>query len=144
MAIANTPNQTREWVRKSERELPESQRTFFKLRAVPFAVRSTFGVLLGMSASGDADANILARLGKDEVARLYMLALRCCLVGWRNYKDESGAEVPFTATNLEVNGITVRGAASDEALDLLDMETIDELGTECLLSMVLTKRDVLG
>lgn len=144
MAIANTPNQTREWVKPSERELPTEQRTFFKIRAVPFAVRSHFGVLLGMTQGGTDETDIVKRLPAGEMARLYVLALRTCLVGWRNFRDSSGSEVPFAATNIDVNGTIVRGAASDEALEMLDTETTAELGQECLLSMVLNKRDALG
>lgn len=144
MAIANTPNQTREWVRKSERDLPPDQRTTFVLRSVPFAVRSQFGVLLGLAQDGSDGSNFLAKIPPQEVASLYVLALRCCLVGWRNYRDADGREVAFVGTTLTVNGVAIRGAASDETLELIDTETMAELGQDCLLSMVLTKRDVLG
>lgn len=144
MAIANTPNETREFVCASERSLPEDQRTHFKLRAVPFAVRSHFGVLLGMAPSDGADGDPMKRLPAGEIAKLYVLALRCSLVGWRNFRDATGAEVPFTSSPVTVNGAVMRGCASDEALELLDLQTSAELGSECLQSMVLSRNDVLG
>jgi hypothetical protein len=142
MAIANTPNETREFVCASERQLPEDQRTYFRLRAVPFAVRSHFGVLLGMAPGDDADP--MKRLPPDEIAKLYVLALRCSLVGWRNFRDATGAEVPFSPSSVTVNGAVMRGCASDDALEMLDLQTSAELGSECLQSMVLSRNDVLG
>lgn len=143
MVIAVTPNQKRDYIRKSERDLPIPQQTVFELRSVPFSVRSQFGVMLGFAAKKEG-GDPLAGIGQENINRLYVLAIRTCLVGWRNFRDASGNEVKFTSQNVDVCGVTIRGAATDEALELLDTETLAELGTECLAGMVVNRDDVLS
>lgn len=144
MAIATTPNQRRDWFKQAERDLPADKRTAFELRGVPFAVRSQFGVLLGLSRRGEDSTDALAGIPAQEIARLYVLAIRTCLIGWRNYRDAEGNDVKFVGEPMEVCGTTLRGVATDETLERLDTETIAELGAECLANMVLNKADVLG
>lgn len=138
MAIALTPNQTREWSTAADRKLPPEQRTVFLLRGVPFAVRTRFGVLLGQ-AGGSIES-----CDPEQLARLQSLALRCCLVGWRNFKTSEGSEVVFVSESITIDGTTLHGCASIESVEVLDLETLSELATESLLGMVLQRRDVLG
>lgn len=143
MPIATTPSQTREWVLPEEKNLPAAQQTVFVLRAVSYAVRQQFGVLIGRTGA-ESNEDILASIDPDDMARMFVLAIKASLVGWRNFRDETGAEVPFVAATVTISGVPLRGAASDESLERLDLATMAALGTECLLGMVLTKRDVLG
>ena len=140
MAVALTPGATRDYVLKAERELPPEQRSVFVMRAVPLSVRAQFGMLLGRAAGEDP----FAGADQGELSRLYVLALRTSLVGWRNFRTADGADVLFQAAPLEVNGQRIQGAPTDATLDLLDTATMAELGAEALQSMVLGRTDALG
>lgn len=141
MAVALTPGATRDYVLQAERELPPEQRSVFVLRAVPLSVRAQFGMLLGRGAAGD---DPFAGSDPAELSRLYVLALRTSLVGWRNFRTADGADVPFQAASLDVNGQRIQGAPTDATLDLLDTATMAELGAAALQSMVLGRHDALG
>ncbi len=142
MAIALTPHATREFILARERSLPADQQTRFLLRAVPLTVRTEFLMLLGLSAAdGEQTAEDLMRsVDPGKLSRLYVLALRTSLVGWRNFRDAEGREAPFATEPLDVNGVQLKVPTVD-TIELLAHEDFQELGTESLNSMLLSRTD---
>jgi len=143
MAIALTPNQKRDFILSADRSLPAEKQTVFELRGVPVALRSKFNVLIGFAPKTES-ADPLFGISRDHLNALYLLAIRCCLVGWRNFRDADGNELKFSGQTIDVDGMPIRGAATDESLELLGTSALAELGAECINGMIVTKSDVLS
>lgn len=107
MPIALNPRDTFDYVLECDRDLPEEQQTVFVLRGLTVAQEAKV-----------SDSMISTVAGSDEIhmrAGSHALTiLRMGLRGWRNFKDESGADVPFE----EDKSRRPRGI-SDECLDRL-------------------------
>lgn len=99
MPIAITPNSTFEYVLKVDRDLPEEERTLFRLRALSAAEQAK---VEDQTASLSREDEIRVRSGST-----ILEALRLGLVGWEGFRDENGNEVPFRSTKRKVAGVEV-------------------------------------
>lgn len=99
-----------EFVSEQEKDVSEEEKTTFLLRKL------TRGVLI--SAEETIDAKSVA---KDPAAagRARIRILRSSIIGWKNFKDESGAEVAFR--------IDSDGLISQECLDLIFIDIQNEI-----------------
>lgn len=132
MVIAITPQARREYVLKAERDLPEEARTVFLFRTVPFNLRLELG-LRGDQVTRDPEAQ----------TRTMTQALRFCLVGWRNFKDAGGADVPFRTEQADLAGQFYLVPTS-ETLDRLPDQDRVELCEAAMAGLYLEKDDVRG
>lgn len=114
MPIALDPKSTFPYILKSDRDLPEGERTVFDLRGLTVAEEASV-----------SDSMILAHSGSDELAfragTHQLTVLRFGLRGWARFLDSSGAEVAFEQNKAHPRHI------SDTCLDRLSPKDRQEL-----------------
>ncbi|MDD5762175.1 MAG: hypothetical protein PHP88_06650 [bacterium] len=91
MPIAVDPNKSWEYVLLVDRELPPEQQTVFELKVL--TARDLASIQDG-STTGNVDGSLMFKSG-TQTLRILDLGVS----GWRNFKNESGAEVPFRDNN---------------------------------------------
>jgi hypothetical protein len=112
MPIALNPRQEFDYVLECDRTLPPEQQTVFRLRS------------LTVGEQADLEDSLAVRRGEDlgiNVGSQKLRILRLGLVGWSNFRDAAGAEVPFEAIKGHPRHVT------DVCLDRLDSEWRTEL-----------------
>lgn len=133
MAIGITTGQVHDYVLERERGLPPEQQTVFQLRTL--TTRQRFRL---MDLHRLRDGGVEIRQGEVQYT-----ALKVGLVGWRNFLDANGAEIPFEREGgiRSVNHIDVNGPASDATLDRLASEDALELAEAVASAAHLTRAD---
>lgn len=91
--IACDVNETKEYVLKEERELPEDQQTVFELRVLDLAIREMIENEEVGGRQNEDETEIAVRSGA-----VRSLRLKHGIRGWRNMRSRSGDEVPCTKT----------------------------------------------
>ena len=138
MVIALTPNATREWTPSSDASLPPEQRTVFLLRAIPFWLRAHLNAVLGMQSTSAAP---------EAFGRMANTLIRASLVGWRNFRDSAGVDVPFVTETMRFGSEELKGApdaATYDRLEALDVSGTAELMQACMAGLGLNREAVLG
>lgn len=101
VALTLTP---REYVLKCDRELPQDQQSVFLIR--PLTAKETTEVTDRLRFSGrtiefgEGEEKKSFPVPDNRTDNLYQI-VRLGLVGWKNFKDESGKDVPFGADRDE-------------------------------------------
>lgn len=107
----------REYVLLDERELPESDRSVFMLRAATGLERlqmRSYALSRASSARSDGEGAANAEAG----ARSIEWAAAHLVVGWRNVNDEDGRNLAFSSSALERLPADVLFELGAAALDL--------------------------
>lgn len=142
MAVGLTPGEERPFVLKCDRELPEGDegKSVFQLKTLPATVRA---VLVDHSRVYEQDADdIKARAsGGDEVLTMRARSLEgttakdACiagLAGWSNFRDRHGVEIPFNTQDRKVHGVRIKSAPTDDTINRLTFDQMQELGDAIL------------
>lgn len=111
MPIARNMNVTRDFILKNEKDSPPDKQTVFIVGAMAGWLQA---------ALNDRVASTFKQ-GDETVIRDI---LRAGLKGWRNFRDEHGAEVQFKLNR--------DGQPSDESLSILDMGSSVEIAMEIM------------
>lgn len=105
MPIAISPGERFDYVLEREQNLPEDQRTTFHLAVVLGTQRQHFDAathrLAGYRAHIQRGVNVSADDAAElekEMLKTATTAVQACLKGWSNFKDKSGAAVPFAVS----------------------------------------------
>lgn len=135
MAIALTKHTQHEYVLQADREAAPALQTVWLFRPLFYALSMEVGAVFNAQPEAGLDPRQMA-----EVANR---VLRFCLVGWRNWRDEAGAEI-----RPELEAETLAGQPLQVVpwrfLDLLTVADRTELWQAALQAQHLTKADALG
>lgn len=127
MAIAISPRDEIEYVLRDERKLPVEQQTIWLLK--PLTAHQRYRLKDVME-------------GGAKVGSAHLAAMRAGLRGWRNFRDESGAEAPFEKEShvSDVLGRKVHAPTMD-TLGLIPADAENELVEAIVASNALTVDD---
>jgi hypothetical protein len=112
------PRETFKYVPVGDRELPEAERTTFVLR--PLA-NSEVQAMQNLTSADPVSGQVYPNTGTRDLE-----AARAGLVGWENMRGATGEPIPMPKKKQVVLG-TARDAPTDEALNLIPKEVLDEL-----------------
>lgn len=90
MPIALDPKETYDYVLEAERKLGDEEQTVFQLRGLTIAEEAALNNTLVASDMGGDEM-------KWKTGDYQLKTLKLGLVGWRNFNDAEGVDVPFEA-----------------------------------------------
>lgn len=133
MAIALTRHTQHEYVLQAERSAAPALQTVWLFRPLFYALSMELGAVFDGSAGQDP----------RKAAEIANRVLRFCLVGWRNWRDENGAEI-----RVELEAETLAGQPLQVVpwrfLDMLTVGDRTELWQAAVQAQHLSKADALG
>ncbi len=91
MPIAVDPSKSWDYVLLVDRELPPEQQTIFELKVL--SARDLAAIQDG-ATKGNVDGSLEFKSG-TQTLRILEMGVR----GWRNFKDDTGADVPYRENN---------------------------------------------
>ena len=111
-----------------ERELPKEQQTIFYLRSLSALTRGEYTEYRSTLPSDGSGDKPLEGLAKWSVR-----ILKECLVGWENFKDAEGKDLPFS--------IGPGDLATDESIDCIGTNDIFALSVGAVNASFLSEED---
>lgn len=122
-ALSNEP---REYILEEERELPVEKQTVFIIK--PISAReeariADMAVYSGKTVTHEGETLALS----DTLNKQMYERLLSGLVGWKNFKDDTGKDIPFNEVDREMN------------LDMISSLHRRELSYEILSMSIVTK-----
>jgi pyridoxal biosynthesis lyase PdxS len=121
LVIAVSPEETREYIAKEDRKVPETEQTVWLLR---YFTISQNAQLINVVKNPQQQAIALGDI--------LLLVVRSGLVGVRNFKDGNGVQVPFEQTAMSLLGTKDLRVPSNAFLSRLPSRLIDELSQAIL------------
>lgn len=115
------PNQTRDYVLRDDRDLPEAERPVFVIRTLTARMRA---ILTDNMTTATTAGVVHTRTGSQVLDKL-----RACLIGWRNMVNPvTDAPIEFERTSKRVRVLGLHDyVITDDCLDVLPPEVVDEL-----------------
>ncbi len=128
-----TTKRTFPYVLKCDRDLPPDQQTVFQLRPLTNAQRFS---LLDMNSVQGGSTTLRG-------GTMAQTALRIGLAGWENLTNENDAVVPYVAHQgkVMVHGVAAESPATEETMNRLPWEAVEELADAIMNGLQLTQDD---
>lgn len=124
MPIAVDRNELQDYVLEADADLPEHEQTVFKIKNLRPSERARLRQKMAKYA-GAVEAMDVGQLDMDALDTDMKTVIAAALVGWSNFKDAAGEEVPFETDK--------KGQVKRELLDkYFEEEWIQELSMKVI------------